>query len=96
MFPECKKCRGAGIAGVAAVALVLHCPIELEKHKCPYLSDHQHTHQEVYIPSEYSQMEVVVATSGELFSHPNLLDSEIDSEREGNRIYYIDVTSSGV
>lgn len=93
MFDECKKCQGALIAGVS-FAVMLHCPVDLKKNKCPYLPPEQHNHQEVYIPPEYSNLSISVATSGSTINHPYLIDSYDDKERPGFTIHIIDVTSN--
>jgi len=90
MFPECKKCMGAGIVGISA-AFILHCPIDLDKHKCPYISDNQHTHQEIYIPPQFSQSSVTVATSAIPPDHPDIIHVSEDPNKDGSKLYFINV-----
>jgi len=88
----CSKCRGLGIAGVAG-ALILSCPVDPEKEQCPYLPDHQHTHQEVYIPQNLNPFTLVSATSGTAIDHPGVVYTFSDPDREGNTIYTVNLST---
>lgn len=90
MPPQCRKCKGAGIVGIS-LAFILHCPIDLGEHKCPYLPNNQHTHQEIYIPPQFTQSSVTVATSGTLINHPNIVYQTADPDRSGSTLYYIEL-----
>ena len=92
MLPECKKCKGAGIAGLG-LAFILHCPVDIDKHECPYLPPQKHSHQEVYIPLEYSNSMITVATTAASSDHPYIVYEREDPARPGNTIYYIDLSS---
>ena len=94
MHTICDKCKGLGIATVAG-ALILNCPIDPDKEHCPYLPDHQHTHQEVYVPPNLNPLTLVNATSGTAIDHPGVAYTFPDPDREGNTIYIVDVTASG-
>ena len=95
MPPICQICQGAGIVSVTA-ALILQCPVALHRKECPYLPPHQHTHEEVYVPPQYSAPRIVVATPEVPLDHPLLLGSTTDPHIEGYRMYYIDLTASPV
>ena len=93
MFPECKKCLGAGITTIS-IALILKCPVDLYEHKCPYLPSDKHTHEEIYVPPQYSGLTLTAATSATSPDHPDILHSSEDPNREGNKVYLINVSST--
>jgi len=88
MNPICRKCKGATIAAVGG-ALILHCPIDQEKQKCPYLPPEQHTHNEIFVPPPYQNMTVVIATTAGSISHDLLIDVFDDPERPGFKKHVI-------
>lgn len=91
MLPKCEKCKGAGIAGLS-LAFILHCPVDLKEYRCPYLPDNQNTHQEIYIPPQFDQSSVTVASSATTINHPNVVYETPDPGKSGSTLYYIDIT----
>lgn len=94
MTSICEKCREAGIATMIGV-LILSCPIDTEKEKCPYLPPHVHIHQEIKIPSfngmtVESNTATVVSSSSDLY-HDAILFNYDDSDRPGSKIYVFNV-----
>ena len=80
----------------AAGAIILHCAAELSQDDCPYLHSHQHTHQEVYIPAQYSISSVTVATSATAIPSERNVYWYPDPARKDHIIYIYpnDVTAS--
>jgi hypothetical protein len=93
MFPECKKCTRAGISTIT-LALILKCPVDLDKHDCPYLPPDKHTHEEIRIPPQYSAFTITATTSGIRPEHPGIVYFYEDPNREGNKVYLINVSST--
>jgi len=93
MSPMCKMCKGVGVAAITG-ALILHCPVDLDKHKCPYLPPDKHTHQEVSVPPQYSEMAIVSATSPIVVTHPSTVYFYEDPDRPGNTIYLVNLNAS--
>ena len=91
MSPVCKKCKGAGIVGLG-LSFILYCPVDIKKHKCPHLPDHQHIHQEISLPPEFLNSMITVATSSTSVDHPYKIYEREDPDRKGNKIYILDVT----
>lgn len=84
------KCKGAGITAVLT-ALVLSCPIDIEKEKCPYLPPDQHTHQEPYTLPAYITTSCTIATTAGIILHDSIFKVEDDPDRLGFKKYYIKV-----
>ncbi len=88
MNPICKLCKGATIAAITG-SLILYCPFEPQKHTCPYLPPEQHTHNEVYVPPQYQNLVITVATSASAIDHGSLIDIIDDTERPGFKKYVL-------
>ncbi len=86
MNPICEKCKGAAITSLMIGALILHCPVDQKKDKCPYLPPEQHTHNEIYVPPNYRSSTVTVATTAGFINHDSVVEVGDDPERPGFKI----------
>ncbi len=96
MNPICEKCQAAKlkkgtIAAAVVTGVILNCYFDPQIHPCPYLPPEQHTHNERYVPPQYQNMIVTVATSASTIDHESVVEIFDDPERPGFKIHILKI-----